>query len=64
MPNFLNHLPQYLAYFRYSPELNAPTLSMMSKLEKITKKERLTLSQLARYDDILTDTLVDHVCAP
>ncbi|KAL8986827.1 MAG: hypothetical protein Q9177_003917 [Variospora cf. flavescens] len=26
------------------------------------KKERLTLSQLASYDDILTDALVDHVC--
>ncbi|MCJ1229766.1 Histone-lysine N-methyltransferase set9 [Toensbergia leucococca] len=26
-----------------------------------TKKERLTLSQLASYDDILTDALVDHV---
>lgn len=25
------------------------------------KKERLTLTQLASYDDILTDTLVDHV---
>lgn len=27
------------------------------------KKERLTLSQLASYDDILTDALVDHVRA-
>ena len=27
-----------------------------------SKKERLTLSQLASYDDILTDALVDHVC--
>lgn len=26
------------------------------------KKERLTLTQLAGYDDILTDALVDHVC--
>jgi hypothetical protein len=25
------------------------------------KKQRLTLSQLAAYDDILTDALVDHV---
>lgn len=25
------------------------------------KRERLTLSQLASYDDILTDALVDHV---
>ena len=25
------------------------------------KKERLTLTQLAGYDDILTDALVDHV---
>lgn len=29
--------------------------------EAIAKKERLTLTQLASYDDILTDTLVDHV---
>lgn len=36
----------------------------MPKSERNTKKERLTLSQLARYDDILTDTLVDHVCPP
>ncbi|KAI4179963.1 MAG: hypothetical protein LQ348_005285 [Seirophora lacunosa] len=27
----------------------------------VPKKERLTLSQLASYDDILTDALVDHV---
>ena len=26
------------------------------------KREKLTLSQLASYDDILTDALVDHVC--
>jgi hypothetical protein len=26
------------------------------------KKQRLTLAQLASYDDILTDALVDHVC--
>lgn len=26
------------------------------------KKERLTLTQLTDYDDILTDALVDHVC--
>ena len=25
------------------------------------KKDRLTLTQLAGYDDILTDALVDHV---
>ena len=25
------------------------------------KKQRLTLAQLAAYDDILTDALVDHV---
>ena len=31
-------------------------------LEAIPKKDRLTLSQLAGYDDILTDALVDHVC--
>jgi len=27
-----------------------------------SKKERLTVTQLAGYDDILTDALVDHVC--
>lgn len=27
----------------------------------MAKKERLTLTQLASYDDILTDALVDHV---
>lgn len=27
------------------------------------KKQRLTLSQLSAYDDILTDALVDHVSA-
>lgn len=27
----------------------------------MAKKDRLTLSQLASYDDILTDALVDHV---
>jgi len=27
------------------------------------KKDRLTLTQLAAYDDILTDALVDHVFA-
>lgn len=25
------------------------------------KRERLTLAQLAAYDDIITDALVDHV---
>lgn len=34
----------------------------MRQQDAPTKKERLTLSQLAKYDDILTDTLVDHVC--
>lgn len=29
--------------------------------DAIAKKDRLTLTQLASYDDILTDTLVDHV---
>ena len=26
-----------------------------------TRREKLTLTQLAGYDDILTDALVDHV---
>ena len=26
-----------------------------------TKRQQLTLAQLAAYDDILTDALVDHV---
>ena len=30
--------------------------------EILPKKERLTVTQLAGYDDILTDALVDHVC--
>lgn len=29
----------------------------------MAKRERVTLEQLARYDDILTDVLVDHVSA-
>lgn len=29
--------------------------------EKVEKKERLTLSALASYDDVLTDALVDSV---
>ncbi|MCJ1478156.1 Histone-lysine N-methyltransferase set9 [Lambiella insularis] len=33
----------------------------MSTKEVMAKKERLTLSQLASYDDILTDALIDHV---
>lgn len=28
------------------------------------KKQRLTLAQLASYDDVLTDALVDHVGPP
>jgi len=27
----------------------------------MSRKERLTLSQLASYDDVLTDVLIDHV---
>lgn len=33
----------------------------MSTKESMAKKERLTLGQLASYDDILTDALIDHV---
>ncbi|MCJ1248055.1 Histone-lysine N-methyltransferase set9 [Trapelia coarctata] len=33
----------------------------MSTKDTMAKKDRLTLSQLASYDDILTDALVDHV---
>ncbi|KAF3896747.1 Histone-lysine N-methyltransferase [Trichophyton interdigitale] len=32
----------------------------MPRTPAVEKRERLTLSQLATYDDILTDTLVDH----
>ncbi|KAM5454278.1 histone lysine methyltransferase Set9 [Microsporum audouinii] len=32
----------------------------MPRTPTVEKRERLTLSQLATYDDILTDTLVDH----
>ena len=35
----------------------------MSNKDAMAKKDRLTLSQLASYDDILTDALVDHVSA-
>lgn len=31
--------------------------------EALKKKGGLTLSQLANYDDIITDALVDRVCA-
>ncbi|MCJ1405604.1 Histone-lysine N-methyltransferase set9 [Xylographa trunciseda] len=33
----------------------------MSFKDSMARKERLTLTQLASYDDILTDVLVDHV---
>lgn len=33
----------------------------MSAQGAVSKKDRLTLTQLAGYDDILTDALVDHV---
>ena len=36
--------------------------SKMISKDPMPKKERLTLSELASYDDILTDALVDHVC--
>ena len=29
--------------------------------ETVSKKARLTIAQLAAYDDVLTDVLVDHV---
>ena len=35
----------------------------MSSKDTIVRKGRLTLTQLASYDDILTDVLVDHVSA-
>ena len=34
---------------------------MAPKVVAPVKRARLTLSQLASYDDILTDALVDHV---
>jgi hypothetical protein len=36
----------------------------MSKKEAMGKRGRLSLKELADYDDILTDALVDHVCHP
>lgn len=36
----------------------------MSLKESLARKSRLSLAQLASYDDILTDALVDHVRAP
>ena len=32
--------------------------------EALNKKGGLTLSQLANYDDLITDALVDRVCIP
>jgi hypothetical protein len=39
----------------YLPEMGQPDGTL--------KRERVTLEQLAKYDDILTDVLVDHVRA-
>lgn len=36
----------------------------MPVLKGTAKKDRLTLTQLTSYDDILTDALVDHVSSP
>ena len=39
-----------------------PNVTMpVSKAATAAKRQRLTLAQLAAYDDILTDALVDHV---
>ena len=38
------------------------TTSTMAPVENTSKKARLTIAQLAAYDDVLTDVLIDHVC--
>ena len=40
--------------------------SATTLVETTPKKARLTIAQLAAYDDVLTDILVDHVsvCVP
>lgn len=60
---FLDFLPTVPQNFRYLDahesfsHAGTPDFSL-----DMVKRERLTLDQLARYDDILTDVLVDHVC--
>lgn len=64
---FLDFLPQN---FRYLPTDSFPHDENpdypvdLGQSDGTMKRERLTLGQLAKYDDILTDVLVDHVCTP
>lgn len=56
---FLDFVPQNLRYLD-TPESFAQSENPDFALD-MAKRERLTLQQLAKYDDILTDVLVDHV---
>lgn len=56
---FLDFLPQNFRYLD-APESFPQTENIDFSLDMV-KRERLTLEQLAKYDDILTDVLVDHV---
>ena len=67
-PPFLQRLRS--AEFSLPPSTNTynilqafTIITMKHKQEEVAlpKRERLTLTQLAGYDDILTDALVDHV---
>ncbi|KAL9107433.1 MAG: hypothetical protein Q9187_008426, partial [Circinaria calcarea] len=55
-PEINGYIASRVAFF--PPHHTHP--NMLPK-DLVAKKERLTLSQLASYDDILTDALVDHV---
>ena len=56
----LDFLPQN---FRYVDATDSfPQCENLEFSLDMAKRERVTLEQLARYDDILTDVLVDHVC--
>lgn len=41
--------------------MGRPSKVELPAADATPKKDRLTLTQLAGYDDILTDALVDHV---
>lgn len=41
---------------------DASDCSIMPSTASPSREERLTLSQLASYDDVLTDALIDRVC--
>lgn len=41
--------------------MGRPSKAARAADETVSKKARLTIAQLAAYDDVLTDVLVDHV---